>query len=161
MTAPRVASGGGLSVRRGDLAGLDELEAEAVAVFCWQDVRPLRGVAGFLDWRLSGAISQAIISGAFGAKAEEVMLLPTWGRFGQKRVFAFGLGRLADFDPDSLRQTCDRAAAVIRKAGARSIAWAAPAASSRAEVESSFVEVVSQVESTPSDSVILVEELAS
>ena len=40
-----------MTVRSGDLKGLDALDSESLGVFCWSDSRPLAGVAnGGAGW---------------------------------------------------------------------------------------------------------------
>ena len=129
-------------VSSGDLAGLDALGAEALAVFCWSDVRPLRGVAGFLDWRLCGALSRALQSGDFAAEAGELMLLPSNGRLGRRRLFVFGLGPIAQVDSEGLRRVSRRAAEVVRRAGADKVAFAAPKGPHGSEIEETFLRVI-------------------
>ncbi len=74
------------------LAKLDDLQAQDLALFCWQDRRPLAGAIGYFDWRLSGALSRTIISGHFNGKAGERLLMPTRGRMGVRHLYLFGLG---------------------------------------------------------------------
>ncbi len=115
-----------LPTRVGDLAGLDGLEHEAVALFVPSDVRPLRGVAGFVDWRTNGALSRALLSGSFSGDLGEILLAPTRGRLGPRRFFLFGLGPKNGVTRDALRELCERALSVCERAGVGKIALAAP-----------------------------------
>ncbi|MFC1611875.1 M17 family peptidase N-terminal domain-containing protein [Myxococcota bacterium] len=135
-----------MSVRlaSGDLAGLDSQRPEAVAVFCFSDVRPLAGGAGYLDWRVCGAISRRIESGAFGARQGEIILLPTQGRLGRQRLFVFGLGALATCDGPILKRVCRDALEVMRRAGAEKPVFVAPAAHDDSEIEGRFVRALSE-----------------
>lgn len=148
----------GAKVRRGDLAGIDATRGDAIAVFCFVDQRPLKGVAGYLDWRLCGALSRAIESGRFRCEPGEVMLLPATGRIRDKRIFVFGLGRVRDATPDALGKAGRTAVEVAVRAGVAELALAAPRAVQRPELE---VEFVRAVESLAAASVgcVLVEEL--
>ena len=65
------------SLKSADLSGLDELDTESIALFCWSDVRPLSGAAGFLDWRLCGALSRTLVNEQFVGDLNESMLMPT------------------------------------------------------------------------------------
>ncbi|HTA18129.1 MAG TPA: peptidase M17, partial [Polyangia bacterium] len=48
--------------------------ADAVCVPVWTDVRPLRGAAGLLDWRLCGRLSTMLASGKVtGAEGEQTL----------------------------------------------------------------------------------------
>lgn len=75
-----------------DLASLDQLPNRPLLAFCYQDVRPLQGVLGTLDFRLCGAISQTILSGVFTGAYRETLLLPVRGRIGLRGLFVIGLG---------------------------------------------------------------------
>lgn len=125
-------------VVRGDLAALDGLDAEAIGVFCWSDVRPLAGPAGFLDWRLCGALSRTLERGLFEARRSEVLLAPASGMQVQ-RVFAFGLGPTDEANPTILRHACRRAFEVMTKAGVERLVIAAPSARGRPELEEAFL----------------------
>lgn len=134
----------GVSVARGDLPTLDQLNNEAVAVFCFEDVRPLAGAAGFLDWRLCGALSHAIERGHFTAAPEEVALLPSFGRLRVRRVFAFGLGKLANMSMESLRGATRQAHTVMRKAGVKKLVLLAPVVRRKPDIETMFLKAVAQ-----------------
>jgi hypothetical protein len=151
----------GVTVARGDLAGLDTLSAEAIAVFVFDDVRPLCGVAGFLDWRLCGELSDALAAELHRGDVGEVMLLPATGRIGRRRLFVFGLGPMAACGHEALRTAARRALDVMHRAGVKSAALAAPqnpsgdfedafvsAASAELAVDDGFVRAI-LVEHTP------------
>jgi hypothetical protein len=141
QTEPKAETG---AVTRVDLAALDRLDAEAVAVFCFSDVRPLAGAAGFLDWRMCGSLSSALERRHFEGLANESMLVPCRGRLRVKRVFVFGLGEEAALDTSALAETCRRASATMQKAGVQRLVFLAPAARRKGDVERSFVKVVSE-----------------
>jgi hypothetical protein len=71
-----------------NLRSLDATGAELLACAIWQDERPMRGVAGLLDWRLAGMLSQ------LGRKD----LLK-----GEK-LLVFGLGPRSGFGEGTFRQ---------------------------------------------------------
>jgi hypothetical protein len=132
----------GVTIARGDLVGLDALRPEALALFCFSDVRPLSGVAGFLDWRVCGAISRRLEAGIFGGERGESLLLPTRGRLGRQRVFLFGLGSQSQYDSSSLQHVCREAYEVMQRAGCARPVFAAPHAPGRAGLEMEFARVV-------------------
>ena len=131
-------------VVRGDLAALDALDSESMGVFCWFDVRPLAGPAGFLDWRLCGALSRTLEKGLFEARRSEVMLVPAVGRLRLRRVFVFGLGPTDEATPTILRHACRRAYEVMRKAGAEHLAFAAPTARGQPDLEAAFLRALEE-----------------
>ncbi len=109
-----------------DLAGLDGLEAESIGLFVFADVRPLKGVAGLIDWRLCGALSRCLLERAFLGQTDETLLMPVQGRFGPRRLFVVGLGEVAACDDVRLGQACARVTQVMAQAGASPCVLAAP-----------------------------------
>ncbi len=143
-TTPRVEGVLNVALARGDLAGLDALKPEALAVFCFADVRPLCGAAGYVDWRVCGAISHRLEDGQFGAELGETLLLPTAGRLGRQRIFVFGLGPSRACDRAGLRRACRRAVEVMSRAGVERPVLVAPAAPHDPELEPEFVRAVGE-----------------
>lgn len=133
----------------GDLAGLDRLEGDSLAVFLLKDVRPLRGVAGFLDWRTNGALSRLVMSGTFAGDPGEVVLAPTRGRLGMRRCFLFGLGSVADCERERMHDVAADAIRVLEQANASTLAFAAPSVPERPELETLFVQGVKRLPRPP------------
>jgi hypothetical protein len=53
----------------------DRMKDEVVAVFFFEDDRPLSGPAGLLDWRLNGALTRLLVEGrAVGRPGERVLV---------------------------------------------------------------------------------------
>jgi len=106
------------------LAAIDALDVDALAVFVGPE-RPLQGFAGFVDWRMCGAVSRAIRNGLFQGGAEEALLLPSGGRVHAGRIFCFGLPDVplqADAFLRAARQACE----AVARAGSESFAIAMP-----------------------------------
>ncbi|HEY4222113.1 MAG TPA: M17 family peptidase N-terminal domain-containing protein, partial [Myxococcota bacterium] len=74
------------------LQAVDQLEAEALAICLASDVRPLAGLAGVVDWRMCGRLSDLLRRGVITGAAREKVLLPTLGMIPCKRIFLFGWG---------------------------------------------------------------------
>ena len=127
-----------------DLEGLDSLKLESLAVFVFQDVRPLRGVAGYIDWRLCGALSRLIMAEHFGGRRSEHVLMPVTGTLNIERLFIFGLGPLRTFSQSALSAACGTAIDVMTKAGAQSLYLAQPAVFGREDVSQGFLDVTSR-----------------
>ena len=90
---------------------IKDLDADAVIVGFHEDVRPLKGAAGALDWLLCGALSQLIIQKKIRGVPGEVALLTSRGKVPAAKIFMVGLGRRDSSPPGSLRAAA-RAAAV-------------------------------------------------
>jgi hypothetical protein len=71
---------------------LAKLSAEALAVGCFEDVRPLRGLAGEIDWLYSGIFSNLLSESRITGKRGEILLLSTQGKMRIPKVLLVGLG---------------------------------------------------------------------
>jgi hypothetical protein len=98
---------------------------DALVVPVWSDVRPLRGAAGLLDWRLCGRLSQMLRDGNISGAAGEKLLLAT-GRVVWQRVLAIGLGESVAFDEGAFRAVVDCCLDTLRRIGVGSLAIAFP-----------------------------------
>jgi hypothetical protein len=98
---------------------------DAMVVPIWTDVRPLRGAAGLLDWRLCGRLSQVIREGRLAGTPGEKLLLVT-NRVRWRRVLAIGLGDSQEFSSDSFRGAVDCSLQALRGIGASKVAMALP-----------------------------------
>lgn len=90
---------------------IKNLETDAVIVGFHEDVRPLKGAAGALDWLLCGALSHLIIQKKMRGALGEVALLTSKGKVPADKIFMVGLGPRKASSPESLRAAA-RAAAV-------------------------------------------------
>jgi hypothetical protein len=85
------------------LRALDESPAEVIACSVWQDERPMRGLAGLLDWRLSGRVSRLARAEFLKGDLGEVLCLPGRPRLPFDKVVVIGLGRRDAFDEAAFR----------------------------------------------------------
>ena len=109
------------------LQGLDSLEGvDALCLFVGEDDRPLPGSAGYVDWRLCGALSRVLQSGFFVGARDDSLLLPTDGRFPVPRIFVIGLGRRKGLDASSLGQALANAGQVLARARVEAVALEIP-----------------------------------
>jgi hypothetical protein len=68
-----------------------------VGLLLWcEDERPLRGLAGFVDWRAHGRLSSMIRSGLCTGRSGESVLIPVGRNFPMRRLVLHGLGRSTD-----------------------------------------------------------------
>lgn len=94
---------------------ITRVDADAVLAAFHEDVRPLKGAAGALDWLLCGALSRLIMERKLRGAVGDVALLTANGKVPAGKVFLVGFGPRA-------------ATAGSLKAAARSLASAAVAA---------------------------------
>jgi hypothetical protein len=109
------------------LGGLDSLQdVDALCLFVAEDDRPLPASAGYVDWRLCGALSRVLQSGFFVGARDDSLLLPTDGGFGVPRVFVMGLGRRAGLDASQLGEALASAGRVLARAKVEAVALEVP-----------------------------------
>ncbi len=109
------------------LQGLDSLEGvDALCLFVGEDDRPLPGSAGYVDWRLCGALSRVLQSGFFVGARDDSLLLPTDGRFPMPRIFVIGLGRRKGLDASSLGEALAIAGKVLSRAKVETVGLEIP-----------------------------------
>ncbi len=96
---------------------IKKLETEALIVGFFEDVRPLKGLAGELDWLLCGSLSSLVISKKINGSLGDVALLTSQGKLPFQKIFMLGLGRRASFSPSVLRSVAITAAASAAGAG--------------------------------------------
>lgn len=110
------------------LEALDSLDGyDALCLFVGEDQRPLRGAAGYVDWRLCGALSRVLLERFFTGAEGDTLLLPTHGRFPVSRIFVIGLGNTRGMTPESLGRALERAAQTLQKAKVENVAVELPA----------------------------------
>lgn len=91
----------------------------------WTDVRPLRGAAGLLDWRLNGRLSQLVREGRLQGDAGEKLLFFTT-RVPWRRVLTIGVGSTNGFSEDAFRTSLKTIFDTFRGLGIKSVGLALP-----------------------------------
>jgi hypothetical protein len=87
-----------------DLPSLDASGVELLACSVWRDQRPMRGVAGLLDWRLAGTLSGLARKGFLAGELGEVLFVPGRPRVRFEKVLVFGLGAQTGFGEGTFRE---------------------------------------------------------
>jgi len=96
---------------------IKDLNADAVIVGFHEDVRPLKGGAGALDWLLCGALSRLILQNKVRGALGEVALLTSRGKIPADKIFMVGLGQWKSSNPELLRAAAHAAAMSAVNAG--------------------------------------------
>ncbi len=104
------------------LQDIKKVEAEGLIVGFFQDVRPLKGAAGQLDWLLCGALSSLLIKNKLLGAIGDVALFTSRGKVPSQKIFLIGLGTKAGFSTSSLRTAVKTAAACVLGAGVTNVA---------------------------------------
>jgi hypothetical protein len=109
-----------------DLARWDQSPGGDLFVIpVWSDVRPLRGAAGLVDWRLNGRLSACLREERFTGAHGERLLLPT-RRLPWRAVLALGLGESRDFDEARFVGALETTFTVLQGLGLHTVATALP-----------------------------------
>lgn len=104
------------------LQDIKKLETEAIIVGFFQDIRPLKGLAGELDWLLCGSLSNLIINNKLRGSLGDVALLTAQGKMPTQKIFMVGLGKQAEFSSSHLRSAAKIAAERALGAGVKKVA---------------------------------------
>lgn len=107
------------------LEAVDQAAAESLCLFIAEDERPLTGLAGLADWRLSGRLSRLLRSGALTGEEGEAVLTPPGTRLGFQKLFLFGLG--TSQDEASLMRRVAEGMRKVAQAGVQEAALQLPA----------------------------------
>ncbi|MCU0691143.1 MAG: leucyl aminopeptidase [Polyangiaceae bacterium] len=85
------------------LRQLDGVGSEVLACCVFSDERPLRGLAGLIDWRMAGRLSQWVEAGELRGERGEVVLIPGKPRIAFEKLILLGLGPRDAFDERACR----------------------------------------------------------
>jgi hypothetical protein len=128
------------------LQDIKKIETEALIVGFFEDVRPLKGLAGELDWLLCGALSSLIITKKLRGSPGDVALLTSQGKLQTQKIFMIGLGKYTGLSASSVRSAAKTAAMSALGAGVRkaAIEYFLPPGMSFDSAVSAFSEGLSQ-----------------
>jgi hypothetical protein len=131
-------------------AGPPEQRMDLTLVTYFEDERPLRGLAAFLDWRTSGKLSRLLRSGWCTGKAGEAVLLPGTRGLPSERIVLLGLGASVGFGAAQARTAAMAAVELVHKLLPRDVLFAMPGlAEDREIVEGVFAGLVLALGGTP------------
>jgi hypothetical protein len=102
------------------LRRLDQAATEVLVASLTENERPVRGLAGLLDWRLQGRISSLLVSGFATGQLGEVLLIPGKTRLAFDKVILFGIGKTEDFGDRVYRTVLERILSTLEGLKARS-----------------------------------------
>jgi hypothetical protein len=104
------------------LQDIKKVDAESLVVWFFQDVRPLKGAAGQLDWLLCGALSSLLLQNKLRGAIGDVALLTSGGKVPSQKIFLVGLGTKTDFSTSSLRSAVKTAITSVLGTGVTNVA---------------------------------------
>ena len=101
---------------------IKKLDTDALVVGFFEDVRPLKGIAGELDWLLCGALSSLLLEKKVRGSLGDVALLTSQAKVPAQKLFMIGLGTRAGITPSRLRSAAKIAAKGATRAGVGRVA---------------------------------------
>lgn len=108
------------------LDAMDQAAAESLCLFIAADERPLTGLSGLVDWRLTGRLSRLLRGGLLTGDAGEAVLTQPGTRLAYRKMFLFGVGPASQ--PESeLRERVAEALRKLAQAGVQEAAMQLPA----------------------------------
>jgi hypothetical protein len=108
------------------LDAIDQAAAESLCLFVTSDERPLAGLAGLVDWRLTARLSRLVRGGQLTGEAGEAVLTSPGPRLAFRKMFLFGIGPSGQGD-DQLQGHVAEALRRLAQAGVRDAALQLPA----------------------------------
>jgi Cytosol aminopeptidase family, N-terminal domain len=114
-----------------DLRRLDEASGEVLACGVYKDVRPFRGLAGLVDFRLAGRMSRLAKKGFLLGDIGEVVVVPVRPRLPFEKLLAYGMGPFAAFDEAAFRTVLARILDAISGLQAKSAVLELPGTTDR------------------------------
>jgi hypothetical protein len=101
------------------LQDIKKLETEALIVGFYENVRPLKGLAGQLDWLLCGSLSRLVLNRKVCGSIGEAALLTSRGKVPAQKLFLVGLGPSEAASRASLQAAVRSAVTSAIKAGVK------------------------------------------
>lgn len=89
------------------LDAIDQAAAESLCLFVASDERPLTGLAGLVDWRLTARLSRLLRGGQLTGDAGEAVLTSAGPRLAFRKMFLFGIGPSAQTEEDLQRRVAE------------------------------------------------------
>lgn len=90
------------------LRQIDTVGSEILACGLFEDERPIRGLAGLVDWRMAARLSRRIEAGDLMGDRGEVTLMPGKPRMPFEKLLLFGLGSKQRFDEEVFLEVVHR-----------------------------------------------------
>lgn len=107
------------------LDALDQASADSLCLFVGADERPLTGLAGLVDWRLTARLSRLLRGGQLTGEAGEAVLTSPGPRLAFRKMFLFGLGASGQSE-EELQRRVSEALRKLADAGVRDAALQLP-----------------------------------
>lgn len=83
---------------------VEDISADLICTTLFEDLGAPKGVAGMVDWRLNGFISQNIVDHRMSGAFRESTLIPLDNPFSSNRLCLFGLGSWRSYNSLQLKR---------------------------------------------------------
>ncbi|MGE5173470.1 MAG: M17 family peptidase N-terminal domain-containing protein [Betaproteobacteria bacterium] len=100
------------------LQDIKKVESDAIVVGFFEDVRPLKGLAGQLDWLLCGSLSGLLLKNKLRGSLGDVALLTAREKVPSPKILMIGFGPWSGFSLSTLRNTARTVASSVLGVGA-------------------------------------------
>jgi Cytosol aminopeptidase family, N-terminal domain len=101
----------------------DQLEADIVAAFYFQDERPLTGVAALLDWRLNALVTRLLLKGELTGREGDDLLVLSNGKIKAEWILLLGAGSIGALNPQRWEELFRRMWRVLQNLGHQRVAF--------------------------------------
>lgn len=108
------------------LAHLDDATGDALVVYFFEDERPLKGLAGLIDWRLNGKLTSFLLEKRMDGHFRECTLYPVRSRLNFKMLLLIGLGEKRTFNGGKFQIITSFTLDTLRKIGVTHFALSIP-----------------------------------
>ncbi len=95
------------------LEDIRKVASDAIVVAIFEDVRPLKGFAGQLDWLLCGSLSNVLLTKRMTGSLGDVALFTSREKVPSPKIFMMGLGPRSEFSRSTLRAAAKTAASSL------------------------------------------------
>jgi len=105
---------------------VDFQECDLLVSGFFKDERPLRGSAGWIDWRFNGRFSRFLIEKNLSGDWNETILIPSEGRVMSQMVLLLGLGHVKEYGHLRLSEVAPRLLQIVKRLEAFDICLSLP-----------------------------------
>lgn len=88
--------------------GIDEQPSELIAVFFFQDERPLRSEARLIDFLMDGMVSSRVTQGFMTGQLLETTLIPANEKVKADKILFIGLGETMTFGYERVKELAEK-----------------------------------------------------
>ena len=104
------------------LQDIKKIDTEALIVGFFADVRPLKGLAGELDWLLCGTLSRLILENKLKGSTGDMALVTSGGKVPAQKIFMVGLGPREALSASTMTAAARNAVSTALSAGVTDVA---------------------------------------